>query len=191
MQESRSILRSVGGKHIARILPVAIITCFPLIALSLHVQPGDLPSYSSILVNARCCVQVVNCCFGSSVLTLARFFLLPLWQLLLVFAGFWWLLLPAAGLCLLLLASACSCWRVPTAAGFCLLLDLPSFLVVTLVTLKVVRKGACVLLDLDRTSIEPRSDPAWLCIEIRLADIHCEWIWLNIALTMGKAHSTY
>ena len=76
------------GKHIARILPVEIITCFRLIALSLHVQPGDLPSYSSILVNARCCVQVVNCCFGSSVLTLARFFLLPLWQLLLVFAGF-------------------------------------------------------------------------------------------------------
>ena len=76
------------GKHIARILPVEIITCFRLIALSLHVQPGDLPSYSSILVNARCRVQVVNCCFGSSVLTLARFFLLPLWQLLLVFAGF-------------------------------------------------------------------------------------------------------
>ena len=38
MQESRSNLRSLGGKHIARILPVAIITCFPLIALSLHVQ---------------------------------------------------------------------------------------------------------------------------------------------------------
>lgn len=88
MQESRSNLRSLGGKHIARILPVAIITCFPLIALSLHVQSGDLPSYSSILVNARCCVQVVNWCFGSTVLTLARFFLLPLWQLLLVFAGF-------------------------------------------------------------------------------------------------------
>ena len=122
MQESRSILRSVGGKHIARILPVAIITCFPLIALSLHVQPGGLPSYSSILLNARCCVQVVNCCFGSSVLTLARFFLLPLWQLLLVFAGFWWLLLPAAGLCLLLLASACSCWLLPAPAGLCLLL---------------------------------------------------------------------
>ena len=88
MQESRSNLRSLGGKRIARILPVAIITCFPLIALSLHVQSGDLPSYSSILVNARCCVQVVNWCFGSTVLTLARFFLLPLWQLLLVFAGF-------------------------------------------------------------------------------------------------------
>ena len=162
MQESRSILRSVGGKHIARILPVAIITCFPLIALSLHVQTGDLPSYSSILVNARCCVQVVNCCFGSSVLTLARFFLLPLWQLLLVFAGS----------CCLLLACACSCWLLPAPAGFCLLLlacayccwFLPaagsSFLAVTLVRLEVVRKGACVLLDLDRTSIEPRSDPA-------------------------------
>ena len=96
MQESRSNLRSLGGKHTARILPVAIIICFPLIALSLHVQSGDLPSYSSILVNARCCVQVVNWCFGSTVLTLARFFLLPLWQLLLVFAGFWWFL-PAAG----------------------------------------------------------------------------------------------
>ena len=45
MQESRSILRSVGGKHIARILPVEIITYFSLIALSLHVQPGDLRSY--------------------------------------------------------------------------------------------------------------------------------------------------
>ena len=45
------------------------------------------------------CIKVVNWCFGSTVLTLARFFLLPLWQLLLVFAGF----------CLLLLASACSC----------------------------------------------------------------------------------
>ena len=90
MQESRSNLCSLGGKHIARILPVAIITCFPLIALSLHVQSGDLRSYSSILVNARCCVQVVNWCFGfgSTVLTLARFFPLPLWQLLLVFAGF-------------------------------------------------------------------------------------------------------
>ena len=90
MQESRSNLRLGGGKDIARILPVAIITCFPLIALSLHVQSGDLPSYSSILVNARCCVQVVNWCFGSTVLTLARFFLLPSSFLAVTFPGLWW-----------------------------------------------------------------------------------------------------
>ena len=60
MQESRSNLRLACGKHIARILSVAIITCFSLIALSLHVKHGDLPSYTSILVNARCCFRVVN-----------------------------------------------------------------------------------------------------------------------------------
>ena len=86
---------------------------------------------------------------------LARLFLLPLWQLLLVFAGFWWLLPAPAGFCLLLLACAYCCWFLPAAGS--------SFLAVTLVRLEVVRKGACVLLDLDRTSIEPRSDPAWLC----------------------------
>ena len=91
MQESRSNLRSFGGKHIARILQVAIITCCPSIALSLHVQSGDLPSYSSIFFQCqllRSGRESVNWCFGSTVLTLARFFLLPLWQLLLVFAGF-------------------------------------------------------------------------------------------------------
>ena len=166
MQESRSILRSVGGKHIARILPVAIMTCFPLIALSLHVQTGDLPSYSSILVNARCCVQVVNCCFGSSVLTLA------IDSSCCRCGSCCWFLLASDGFCCLLLACACSCWLLPAPAGFCLLLlacayccwFLPaagsSFLAVTLVRLEVVRKGARVLLDLDRTSIEPRSDPA-------------------------------
>ena len=160
-----------------------------------------------------------------------------------------WFLLASDGFCCLLLACACSCWLLPAPAGFCLLLlacayccwFLPaagsSFLAVTLVRLEVVRKGARVLLDLDRTSIEPRSDPAWLCrnpacrytlpgvrysnhkwsciwfhialpigsvpshmcvdngkstfhIHKNHAGYGCEWIWRNIALTLGKAHST-
>ena len=97
MQESRSNLCLAGEKHIVRILPVAITIFFPLIALSLHVQHGNLLSYSSTLVNARCCVRVVNWCFGSTVLTLVRFFLLLLWQLL--------------------LGSAACCWFLPSAAA--------------------------------------------------------------------------
>ena len=42
------------------------------------------------IVNARCCVQVVNWCFGSTVLTLARFFLLPSSFLAVTFPGLWW-----------------------------------------------------------------------------------------------------
>ena len=60
MQESRTNLRLGGGKHIARILSLAIITCFLSIAWSLHLKYGVVPSYSSILVDARRCVQVVN-----------------------------------------------------------------------------------------------------------------------------------
>ena len=58
--------------------------------------------------------------------------------------------LPAAGFCMLLLASSCCC-VLPAAVGFCLLL------------VSRWEKGCEVLLDLDRTSIEPRSDPACLC----------------------------
>ena len=76
----------------ARILSVAIITSFPLIALFVHVQLSEIPSYSSILVNAQCRVWVVNWCFSSTVLTLARFFQPPLGQL---------------------------CWLLPAPAGFC------------------------------------------------------------------------
>ena len=60
MQESRTNLRLGGGKHNARILSVAIITCFLSLAWSLHLKYGVVPSYSSILVDARRCVQVVN-----------------------------------------------------------------------------------------------------------------------------------
>ena len=63
MQESRTNLRLGGGKHITRILsviPLAIITGFLSVAWPLHLKYGVVPSYSSILVDARRCVQVVN-----------------------------------------------------------------------------------------------------------------------------------
>ena len=60
MQESRTNLRLGGGKHIARILSVVVITCLPSIAWSLHLKYGVVLSHSSILVDARRCVQVVS-----------------------------------------------------------------------------------------------------------------------------------
>ena len=72
---------------------VAIITCFHLIAWSLHVKHGVLPFYSSILVNVRRCELVLRqSCFYSC-----------------------WILPAAAaaaaafGFRLLLLGSACCC----------------------------------------------------------------------------------
>ena len=67
-----------------------------------------------------------------------------------VFASCACCFLPAAGFCMLLLASSCCC-VLPAAVGFCLLL------------VSRWEKGCEGFLDLDRTSIEPRSDPACLC----------------------------
>ena len=98
MQESRSNLRLAGGKHIARILSVVIITSFSLIALSLHVKHGDLPSYTSILVNAKMlrsgCELVLRQYRSYS--CLVGFFLLLLRQLLLLDSACCFWVLPAA-----------------------------------------------------------------------------------------------
>ena len=85
---------------------------------------------------------------------LVAFFLLQLPPLLLLLSLSLYLLL--AAFCLLL-GSACCCWLLP-AAAFCLLL-----LGSACCWVSRWEKGCMLLLDLDRTSIEFRSDPACLC----------------------------
>ena len=68
--------------------------------------------------------------------------------------------------CILPAAASSACCFLP-AAGFCMLLLASSCCLLLLgsACCRVSRweKGCVVLLDLDRTSIEPRSDPACLC----------------------------